>query len=120
MRVRSAAPVLAVDDVGAAMSFYGALLGLRAEPFPSDPPYVFCILASESVELMLQKTNGHARESGRWHVYLRVEGVRELARRAAELGIEIVEPLGKREYGDTEIAIRDPNGYVIVLSELEG
>jgi predicted enzyme related to lactoylglutathione lyase len=111
--------VLAVDDVDATIPFYVELLGLRAEPFPATPPFVFCILTGGGGEIMLQKAPHSAPEHGRWHVYLRVQGVRALARRVAERGVETVEPLQKREYGDTEISIRDPNGYVLVLSELE-
>lgn len=122
MSVRSAAPVLAVVDVDAAIRFYTDLLGMHADPFPDVPPHAFCILTSGSAELMLQRRDVHApapTNDGRWHVYLRVRDVRALAERAAARGIEIVEPLTKRLYGDTEIAIRDPDGYLIVLSELE-
>ena len=120
MTVRSAAPVLAVEDVDASMQFYVDLLGFHADPFPDTPPHAFCILTSDGAELMLQRREGApAREEGRWHVYLRVTDVRALAERVAERGVEVVEQLTKRPYGDTELSIRDPDGYVVVLSELE-
>jgi predicted enzyme related to lactoylglutathione lyase len=120
MTVRSAAPVLAVQDVDASMRFYVDFLGFHADPFPDTPPHAFCILTGDGAELMLQLRDGApTREDRRCHVYVRVTDVRSLAERIAERGIDVVQQLTKRPYGDTEIAIRDSDGYVMVLSELE-
>jgi uncharacterized glyoxalase superfamily protein PhnB len=59
------------------------------------------------------------RGGGVWHVYLRVAGVHalhETLRQAAD--VEILEPVHRQPYGDTEFVARDPDGHVLVLSEL--
>ncbi len=32
--------------------------------------------------------------------------------------VDIIRPLGKQFYGDWEFEVKDPNGYVLVFSEL--
>jgi catechol 2,3-dioxygenase-like lactoylglutathione lyase family enzyme len=124
--LRSAAPVFLVDDVSATMRWYESVLGFRAHPFPPQPPHAFCVLERDHVEIMLQALTGHAqrdlytkRPGGVWNAYLRMEGVEELYARVSTLPeVTVLEPLCRQPYGDTEFVIRDPNGYVLVFSEM--
>jgi uncharacterized glyoxalase superfamily protein PhnB len=122
IEIRSAAPVFQVDDVGETLRWYESNLGFRAEPFPDSPPYSFCILIRDQVEIMLQRVAGAAAASDAtagWHAYLRVRGVREYYDRLRQRPeVDVIDSLSRKAYGDSEFSVRDPNGYVLVFSEL--
>lgn len=120
-KLRSSAAILQVHDVDASMRWYEVHLGFSSHPFPKTPPHVFCVLARDGVELMLQKCDDVARVRAAdiWHVYLRVAGVRDLFDAARNNpAIDVVEALHKTSHDDSEFAIRDPDGYVLVFGEV--
>jgi len=85
---------------------------------------VFGIVWRDHVEIMFQHLKGYVkpetysrRAGGVWDVYVRMEGVRELWE-AISGKVDVLERIQKQPYGDTEFVIRDPNGYVLVFSEL--
>jgi hypothetical protein len=54
------------------------------------------------------------RPEGLWDAYRRMGGVKELYEKVKrELFVQM--PLKKQSYGDWEIEVRDPNGYVLVF-----
>jgi uncharacterized glyoxalase superfamily protein PhnB len=125
-RLVGAAPVFQVADVAATMQWYEENLGFEAFPFPAAPPHAFCVLAHGGIEIMLQRLEGQERldvyrrrPGGLWHAYLRMEGVQafyeEVCRRPA---VVILERLRRQPYGDTEFVVSDPDGHVLVFSEL--
>ncbi len=57
------------------------------------------------------------RPGGVWDAYIRMQGVAELYE-AVKDRVEIKMPLTKQPYGDSEFEVRDPNGYILVFSEL--
>jgi predicted enzyme related to lactoylglutathione lyase len=123
--LQGSSSVLVVSDIESTISWYRTNLGFNADPFPEAPPYVFCILSKDGVDIMLQRLAGYQkpelyskRPGGVWDVYLRVKGVKEFAERVSKLPeVMVVEPLRRQPYGQTEIVIRDPNGYVLVFAE---
>ena len=121
----SIAPVFLVPDVGAAMEWYQSRLGFWSDPFPPTQPYVFAILFRDHIEIMLQrlenyqKPDDYARRSGGvWHAYIRTSGLKELYDTVKD-EVTIVQPLRQQPYGAWEFEVRDPNGYVLVFSEIE-
>ena len=52
-----------------------------------------------------------------WDAYIRMEGVKEFYESLKDR-VEIVLPLRQQPYGDWEFEVKDPNGYVLVFSEL--
>ena len=124
--LRSAAPAFLVSDVSQTMRWYRSVLGFDTYPFPKTPPHVFGILARDGVEIMLQRLEGYEkprlyekRDGGVWNAYIRTTGVTPLYRRLRRRrDVEFLEALCEQPYGDTEFAIADPNGYVLVFSEL--
>ena len=125
-KLRSSAPVFQVGDIAATMRWYETALGFTPDPFPDSPPHSFCILSKDAVEIMLQRVDDHEklntyrrRSTGTWHAYIRMVGVEALYE-AVRQGPDVVvlEPIKRQPYGDTEFAVKDPNGYVIVFSEL--
>jgi uncharacterized glyoxalase superfamily protein PhnB len=125
-RLSSIAPVFQVADVAATMRWYEQNLGFEAFPFPAAPPHAFCVLVQGAIEIMLQRVAGQPklevyrqRPGGVWHAYLRVEGVHALYEQVrARPEVVIVEPIRRQPYGDTEFVVADPDGHLLVFSEL--
>jgi hypothetical protein len=122
---RSIAPVFLVGDVGATIRWYQTKLGFWSDPFPSAEPYVFAILFRDHIEIMLQRLENYQkpddykhRPGGVWNAYIRTSGVKELYEAVKE-NVEIVQPLQQQPYGAWEFEVKDPNGYVLVFSEIK-
>lgn len=124
-KLYQAVPVFLVGDIASTMQWYSTKLGFDARAVPASPPHHFCILKKDDVEIFLQQLDGYRkpdlydkREGGVWNVYLQTHGIRELFQALAELhDVTILEPLRHQSYGQTEFAIRDPNGYTLVFAE---
>jgi uncharacterized glyoxalase superfamily protein PhnB len=125
-RLSGVAPVFQVADVASTMRWYEENLGFEAFPFPAAAPHAFCILARDGIEIMLQRLEGQERlevyrrrPGGVWHAYLRMEGVEELYRQLrGRPEVVMLEPIKRQPYGDTEVVVADPDGHVLVFSEL--
>ena len=124
IRFSSAVPTFAVADVEATMRWYEQLLGFESHPFPKTGTPEFAILSHDGVEIMLQRVEGYQkpelytrRSGGVWDAYIRMTGVKELFE-AIRDEVTILMPLRQQPYGDWEFEVKDPNGYVLVFSEL--
>jgi catechol 2,3-dioxygenase-like lactoylglutathione lyase family enzyme len=115
-------PVFAVSDVDATASWYRDVLGFEFDTFPETPPAEFAILSREGVEIFLQRVAGYEkpdlssrREGGVWNAYIQVSGLSSVWDRISSFpGARRPED---RWYGQREIEVRDPNGYVLVFTE---
>jgi hypothetical protein len=118
------APVFVVADVGATVRWYQEYLGFRFHHFPKTEPWVWASMSRDGVEIMLLRIEGYQkadisplRPPDLWDAYLRTQGVREfydMVRTKLAIKLELTQ----HPYGDWEFEIRDPNGYVLVFSEL--
>ena len=118
------APTFPVADIGATIRWYETELGFTSFPFPQNPPHVFAIVSRDTVEIMFQRVEDYrkpdlygSRAGGVWDAYIRMEGVKEFYE-AIKDKVEIRMPMRKQPYGDWEFEVKDPNGYVLVFSEL--
>jgi uncharacterized glyoxalase superfamily protein PhnB len=123
-RLTSSTPCFSVADVGSTMRWYQQELGFEAHPFPKNEPHAFCILVRDQIEIMLQHIDEYRkpdlynqRAGGVWDAYIRMGGVKEFYESLKDR-VEIIRPLQKQPYGDSEFEVKDPNGYVLVFSEL--
>ena len=123
--LQSLAACFPVADISATIRWYEEVLGFVADPFPDREPYVFAILARDDIEIMLQRVSDYekpdlynSRPGGVWDVYIRTEGVKDLYESVRD-ETTIVQSLRQQPYGAWEFEIRDPNGYVLVFSEME-
>jgi uncharacterized glyoxalase superfamily protein PhnB len=112
--------VLAVADVEQSASWYGDVFGFDVAPFPQRPPYQFALLSRGGAELMLRAAPRveDIHPTPGWSLYVRLSGgrIRELHASLAEAH-EIVRPLQRMPYHDVEFEVRDPDGYIVVVSE---
>lgn len=125
IRLTSAAPCFSVADVGVTMRWYQQVLGFEGHPFPKNEPHAFCNLVRDQIEIMLQRVDNYQkpdlytkREGGVWDAYIRMKDVKDFYESIKDQ-VEILRPLEKQFYGDWEFEVKDPNGYVLVFSELE-
>jgi len=123
-KLNSIAATFPVSDIESTIRWYESELGFTAYPFPQTPPYVFAIVSRDTVEIMFQRVPGYQkpdlyreRAGGVWDAYIRMEGVKEFYESLKDR-VEIILPLRQQPYGDWEFEVRDPNGYVLVFSEL--
>jgi len=125
IQFKAAAPTFLVADVGLTARWYADHLGFRTTgAAPAREPYVYASLRREGVELMLLRLAGYQkpdltarRPEGVWDAYVRMQGVHAFYEAVRGQGF-IQTPLRKQPYGDWEFEVRDPNGYVLVFSEL--
>jgi len=124
-RLYKSAACFPVADVGATVRWYEEHLGFTSYPFPKTEPYAFASLVRDDVEIMLQRIEGYQKPDlyalrgggGVWDAYIRMEGVKEFYDLVRER-VSVIRPLKKQFYGDWEFEVKDPNGYVLVFSEL--
>jgi len=116
--------VLAVADVERSARWYGEAFGFDVAPFPQHPPYQFALLSRGGAELMVRAAADPEaiHPAPGWALYVRLSGgrIRELYSSLSE-HCAIVRPLQRMPYHDVEFEVRDPDGYIVVISEwLEG
>ena len=111
-------------DVDATIHWYESELGFTSYPFPDKPPYVFASVCRDDVEIMFQRIESYQkpdlyqrRRGGVWDAYIRMEGVKDFYESVKDT-VEIRMSLRKQDYGDWEFEVKDPNGYILVFSEL--
>ena len=119
MEPERATPLLRVADVEKSAAWYRDVLGFEIDAFPDRPPYVFAILRRGTAEIMLRQSRfGRSPEWEDWDLRLPLKaGLRELYAQLLELGV-VTRQLERMPYCDTEFDIKDPDGYVICVSEM--
>jgi uncharacterized glyoxalase superfamily protein PhnB len=124
VRFHSINPCFVVADVGATLRWYETELGFSGDPFPESEPFVFAILRRDEVEIFLMRIADYSkpdlydrRSGGVWDAYLRISGLKDLYNKVKDR-IDIKRPLHRQPYGLSEFEVRDPNGYILVFSEL--
>jgi uncharacterized glyoxalase superfamily protein PhnB len=125
-KLTSVAPVFPVADVEATIRWYETEPGFASYPFPEEPPYVFASICRDEVEIMFQLIKNYEkpdlyrlRSGGVWEAYIRMDGVKELYE-AIKDRVDIKMALRRQPYGDWEFEVKDPNGYILIFSELIG
>ena len=123
--LNSVVPCFPVADIGSTIRWYARQFDFHSNPFPQTEPYVFAVLFRDKAEIMLQRIEGYEkpdlyerRLGGVWDAYIRVTGVKELFD-AVRNYVAVLKPLHQQPYGAWEFEVKDPNGYVLVFSEME-
>ncbi len=112
--------VLAVADVERSARWYTQAFGFVAAPFPQRPPYQFALMSRGGAELMLRAAGRpeDVRPSSGSALYVRLSGgrIRDLYA-TLSASCDVVRPLQRMPYHDVEFEVRDPDGYIVVISE---
>ena len=127
IKMGSAVPTFLVSDVANTARWYAEHLDFQtAGTFPHHEPYAYASLRRDDVEIMLLNLAGYQkpdlterRPEGLWDAYIRMQGVHAFYESLRGQSF-IKMPLKKQDYGDWEFEVRDPNGYILVFSELVG
>lgn len=107
---------LQTTDVEGAKKFYSALLGWTTEEFPSEEmPYTVAKVAGTDIGGIMSLPPQCAGMSPHWGVYITVDDVDASAKKATELGGEIlVPPMDIKDVGRFAV-LRDPQGAVFSI-----
>lgn len=114
-RFESVIPILTVDDVPRAISWYQEKLGFGLAWTWEDPPGL-ASLCREQVEVNLGKRGSYGPE-GPSQLYLRVSGVDVFHERVVSAGVPIVTEIADRPYGLRDFGIRDESGNRLDFGE---
>jgi len=125
IQLQTAVPSFMASDVAHTARWYTEQLGFRiAGTVPPAAPYVYASLVRDGIELMLLRRapedHGPAavvRREGVWDAYVRMRGVHAFYETVRDRDF-VRMPLRKQPYGDWEFEVQDPNGYILVFSEL--
>jgi glyoxalase/bleomycin resistance protein/dioxygenase superfamily protein len=118
----SAAPTFLVADVASTARWYERRLGFAPYFFPKTAPYVFASLCRDNIEIMLLGMQGYqkpelTRPGGLWDAYIRMRGIEKFCDEVRKQ-LPLKSELTKQFYGNWEFEVTDPNGYVLVFSEV--
>lgn len=85
---------LVTTDVEGAKRFYTGLLGWTTEPAPSEKPYTLAKVGEERVAgiMSVEQCEGGGKVPPHWGVYITVDDVDAIARKAGELGGKVLVP----------------------------
>ncbi len=118
------APVLLVDDVGAAVDYYSTVLGFRQDFLWSDPP-TYGGVSPDNVTLHFAKADkpgglNSARAAGtttKADLNVFVRGIHDLYHDLVQRGARIDGPPVEQLYGMTNCHVDDLNGYRLCFGQ---
>ncbi len=111
----AAVPIVSVEDLASALSYYQRVLGFDVGWSWGDPPHLASV-CRDRVEVNLAQRDG-SQESQPSRVYFQMSGVDEYYRLATEAGATIEVPLGDRPYGMRDFRLRDLAGNELSFGE---
>ena len=119
VELMSVLPVLRVTDLDQSVEFYGQILGFEVVwRAPIDAGGENCLVRSGGVDLLLS-TAADLGETPAFTgtLYFSASGTAELFDAIKE-SVEIAWPLSRMADGTSEFGLRDPDGYVLAVTEI--
>ncbi len=111
------APVLAVDDLPKAITFYRDKLGFEVDFTWGDPPYYAIARRGANVAIHLSEREDTTTPIAPAYVYIFVTNADALYEEFSEQGVEIFQPPQEAEYGMREFEVRDLSGHFVTFGE---
>ncbi len=119
--------IIGVADVASSLAWYQRLLGLARSPpahdyfaqvVAADGTILLCLHAWQAHEHPTLASPEHAEPGNGLLLFFRVDDFDQALARARDLVPELEEPPGTSpNTGTREFALRDPDGYYVMLSE---
>lgn len=123
-RFTRSAPYFPVADVARSVEHYQRALGFRPEYVAGSPPE-FAIVTRDGLSIMLrlvpdpERISPNERQGGTWDAFFWVQHVGALHAELTANGANVVYgPILQPAYQMTELAVRDPDGYVLGFGQL--
>jgi catechol 2,3-dioxygenase-like lactoylglutathione lyase family enzyme len=118
VEILRAAPYFPVPDVSAIGAYYRTVFGFECE-YAFGSPAEFAVYSRGGSPIMFRRVPSpgliapNERQGGTWDVFFWVNDVEALYREFVDKAALIVYGPTIQAYGMKEIAVRDPNGYVL-------
>ena len=121
MKVRASAPYFFVDDIVKSVRYYVDVLGFQEPKLWGEPPN-FAMPSRDGFVIMLSAAHGHEINpkgaDDHWDAYFWCEGIEAYLEEIRIQGADIIhDVVEKPYYGMREIAVRDPDGHMLVFAE---
>jgi catechol 2,3-dioxygenase-like lactoylglutathione lyase family enzyme len=126
---QSLTPNLIVNDVDRSAAFYRDVLGFQQlKTVPEKPPFIFLWMKQGAVDVFLNAPQANPAPGvpaplvgksvpGTISLYIKVQGIEELAARVEQHGVKPAIAMHKEFYGMKEFAVLDPDGYLMIFAE---
>lgn len=111
------APVLPVDDLEAAISFYRDRLGFEDTYTWGDPPYYAIVGRDTGVRIHLSEREDTRSPIVPQSVYIFVRDVDAVYQEYRDRGLEIFSAPDDQDYGMREFEVRDNSGHFLTFGE---
>ena len=115
-RLKSAAPVLPVDNAVQTAEYYRTTLGFTIERLEGDPPY-YAIVERDCVAIHLSEREDTSTPIERCAVYLHVSDADALYEEYQRKGIEMFAPPENQDNGMREFELADMNGHFLMFGQ---
>ncbi len=116
-RFREAFPILYVDDVDRAASFYVDNLGFRqAYGFPPEGPLSFAFLELQPLGIAVSKRQAE-HEGREFELCIYTDDVDAAHERLRGVGAEVVQPPADQEWGERMAYFRDPDRHLLHVTQ---
>lgn len=119
-KYKSAVPVIATDDVLAALDYYTRVLGFEKQFSYGEPPVYAGIRRDDMLLYLTLDPAMVARlkeSNSSQDVFLWVEGVDAAYQEHRAKGAKIIEEIADRPWDARQYVVEDPNGYHLKFAE---
>jgi lactoylglutathione lyase len=114
---REAFPILYVDDVDRAASFYVDNLGFTQRyRFPPEGPLSFAFLELQPLGIAVSKRRAE-HEGREFELCIYTDDVDTAYERMRGVGAEVVQPPADQEWGERMAYFRDPDGHLLHVTQ---
>lgn len=109
---------MTVKNLQKSVEFYGKLFGFEVRE--DQPDQDSKIIGNDTIKLCLYEDPEMSPEGGISHFGFHVENFEEIVRVCKSLGVEVLYGGEVSWKSSLSVYIKDPNGYVIELSNIQG
>lgn len=107
------ATILHVKDMPAALAYYRDKLGFAVTFSWEDQPRYVCLCLGDCAIYLIS----YVPPACPSHVCIFCKGIDALYAQLTARGVDVVEPIGDRDYGMRDFAVIDPDGHRLVFGQ---